>query len=328
MRLGEEEPLELNGDSIEIRVRSVGICGSDIHYFMHGRCGNFVPKTPLSLGHEFSGVVVRAPQNDKGIVPGKKVSVNPLLSCGQCDDCLKDQRNLCPEKKYMGSAAAHPHVQGALREIIHAPIDNVHLMPDGMSHLEGAMLEPLSVAMHAVHRAGNLEKKRVCVSGGGTIGQLVLLYAQHKGAIVDLVDPKPYCREIAKNAGANAVIDPLSHSNTNTVECVYDIIFEASGAIPAMMNALNSIKRGGTLVQIGTFGTDLSIPNNLIMTKEINLCGSLQYSGEYEQALKLIAQKVLDCRPLVTHEFSFKDAAEAIRFAAGQSDSIKVQVTL
>ena len=128
----EDCQLEQDESQVIVKVDTVGICGSDIHYYMHGRCGVFVPKTPFSLGHEFSGTVTSVPENNKGIKIGDRVTADPLLNCGDtenCEYCAKGQRSLCPNKRFMGSAAAFPHVQGGMREFMSIPIENTYLLP-------------------------------------------------------------------------------------------------------------------------------------------------------------------------------------------------------
>jgi L-idonate 5-dehydrogenase len=324
----EETDLEENEGQVVIKVNTVGICGSDIHYYMHGRCGVFVPKTPFSLGHEFSGIVTSTPENDKGIKVGDRVAVDPLLNCGDidnCEYCAKGQRSLCSNKKFMGSAAAFPHVQGAMREEMTAPIANTHLLPDSVSFVEGAMIEPTAVCLHAVKKAGDLHGKKVLVAGGGTIGQLILRIAISKGADVDLSDIKAYSLDIAKKGGATKTINPAEEQ---IEDMTYDVVFEAAGAAPAFASALSSVKKGGTIVQVGTLPDTIEIPGNLIMTKELTVVGTLQFGSEFAESIELIGSGKLSIADLNTHSFNFDQTPEALEFASKGEDCIKVQINL
>jgi L-idonate 5-dehydrogenase len=318
----DEIPQDNPASDVKIKVHSVGICGSDVHYFSHGRCGPFVPKAPLTLGHEFSGVTV---DSADGLPEGARVTVDPLHSCGVCELCVGNRRNLCPQKRYMGSAAVYPHLHGALREFVSVPRQNVYRLPDNVSFEEGAMVEPAAVSLHAVKRAGDIRGAKVLVSGGGTIGQLITRMARLEGADVHLSDPRAYARSVAKESGASTVIDPTAES---LAENAYDCVFEASGALPAFVAALNGLKKGGTLVQIGTLPDELTMPGNIIMAKELNVLGAIQYSGEFKEIIEMLRDGRLHIADLNTHRFPFEQTVDAIDFAISGSESLKVQVQL
>ena len=318
----DDIPMDHTPGTVAVQVHSVGICGSDVHYFSHGRCGDFVPKAPLTLGHEFSGVLV----DPVGDLPaGTRVTVDPLQSCGKCHLCVGGRRNLCAQKRYMGSAAVYPHVHGALREFVSVPRRNVHRLPNNVSFEEGAMVEPAAVGLHAAKRAGALDGARVLVSGGGTIGQLTLRAALLAGATVHLSDPRPFARGVAQRTGAESVIDPRVWQPK---ENAYDCVFEASGALAALVTALSCLRKGGTLVQIGTLPNEISIPGNVIMAKELNVLGAIQYSTEFEEVLELLSEGRLEIADVNTHQFPFERTADALATAIEGPESLKVQVRL
>ncbi len=319
----EDTELEHEENKVLVKVHSVGICGSDIHYYMHGRCGVFIPKNPFSLGHEFSGLVESVGENSKGIKVGDRVAIDPLLSCGDCEYCNLGKRSLCSQKKYMGSAAAYPHVQGAMREMMSVPVQNTYILPDSVSYLEGAMIEPSAVALHAINKAGDLSGKKVLVMGGGTIGQLIMRIAISFGATVDLSDPKAYNLDIAKKDKVNKTINPIEEK---IEDLTYDVVYEASGAAPAFINALSVVKKAGTVVQVGTLPDTVEMPGNLIMSKELTVVGTLQFGPEFGEVLDLIASKKLKIDDLNTHRYTFDQIPDALAFAAKGEEAIKIQI--
>jgi len=176
-----------------VRVERVGICGSDIHYYRHGRVGAFVPSRPFVLGHEVAGEVVAVGRSAGGIAVGDRVAVDPSQACLRCAWCRGGRSNLCPQMRYFGSAATDPPTDGALCDLKTVPAANCYRLGDRLSYAEGALLEPLAVACHAVLRAGSIAGKPVAVSGAGTIGQLVATVARALGAArVVVSDPREW----------------------------------------------------------------------------------------------------------------------------------------
>jgi L-idonate 5-dehydrogenase len=316
---------EHHENNVLVKIHSVGICGSDIHYYTHGRCGHFIPKDPLTLGHEFSGIVESVPAKTQHIKVGDRVAINPLISCGVCAYCQNDQNSLCVQKKYMGSAAVYPHVQGALSDFISVPVANTFVLPDSVSHVQGTMIEPASVALHAVKKMTDIKNKKILVIGGGTIGQMIMRIAISLGAEVDLCDPKKFCREKALQGGAKNVFDPLVDK---IPDLSYEGIFEASGSLPALQAALFQVSKAGSIIQVGTLPDKIEIPGNIIMNKELMLKGSVQFGSEFPEVLAMMAKGQLDLADLNTHRFPFSQTAEAIEFAAQSANAIKVQIEL
>jgi len=314
-----------------VAVRHVGLCGSDKHYYMHGRCGGFVPKAPFVLGHEFSGVVAAIGDQVRKVRVGDRVAVDPLLACGQCTMCRSEHANLCLEKRYMGSAAAWPHVDGGLSEMVCVPSDNVHPLPDSIGLETAALIEPASVAFHAVRRAGSISGANVLVVGGGAIGQLILRIARALGAArTVLADPIEYNRAFAIKGGSDQAVDPQAEGvmaqlvSQNT--CGFDVVWEAAGAESALDMAITLVRKGGVVVQVGTLPDLVTIPANLIMSKEIDLRGSIQYHKAFPEVMALLASGRLKIDDLITHRFPFTEARAALEFALKSRDSIKILV--
>ena len=216
-----------------LRVERVGICGSDIHYYRHGRVGAFVPTRPFVLGHEFAGEVVAVGRAAGAVAVGDRVAVDPSQACLRCSWCRRGRPNLCPQMRYFGSAATDPPTDGALCELKAVPAANCYRLGDELSYAEGALLEPLAVACHAVLRAGGIAGKVVAVSGAGTIGQLVATVARALGAArVVVSDPRGAARAAAAMR-ADAVLDPGAPEAAARElggDGAPEVTFEAAGA--------------------------------------------------------------------------------------------------
>ncbi|MDD2763552.1 MAG: L-idonate 5-dehydrogenase [Opitutaceae bacterium] len=314
-----------------VRVRRTGICGSDVHYFRHGRVGNFVPKRPFVLGHEFAGEVVEAGVGVTGLEVGMRVAIDPSQPCGACRHCRSGRYNLCENMRYFGSASCDPHLDGGFAEFVAVPARNCHEMPAGMDWGEAAMLEPLSVALHAALRAGPVAGRSVLVTGGGAIGQLVALAVRALGAgCVALSDPVAFPRRFAAEMGADAVIDPADPASgqkaLDLTDSGFDCVFEAAGSAPALAQALHVARRGGTIVQVGTLPPEVPLPANLIMTKELNVLGSFRFAHVFPMALQFVASRRINVAPLISQTFPFEETLQAMARAASKDNVIKVQI--
>ena len=320
-------PLPGPGDVL-VRVARVGICGSDKHYFHHGRCGAFVPRAPFALGHELSGTVAAIGSEVRHLAPGQAVTVDPLHACGTCPSCQAGHASRCPAKRYLGSAAAWPHLDGGLGEYVCVPGHQVHLLPSGASLETGAMIEPAAVAWQAVQRAGVVEGQPALVVGGGAIGQLILriLKALGAGRCV-LVESTPANRAVGLRSGAEVVLDPTDPATPERLAAEAPAIaFECAGAAPALVTCLTAVCPGGTIVQVGTLPDLVEVPLNRLMAKELTLRGSLQYHQAFPAVLALVADGRLVLDDLVTHRFPFGQSVEALEFALTARDAVKIQV--
>jgi len=331
------EPLpvpEVTPGMVLIRNRRVGICGSDLHYYAHGKCAAFIPDRPFALGHELSGEIAHLGDNVTGWTPGQRVTVNPARSCGFCRDCKQGRPNLCPNIIMLGSASTTPPTNGALAEYTLVRADQLHALPEKMDDGLAAMLEPFAVGLHAVKRAGAVSGKTVLVTGGGTIGLLTALAARAYGATLVVVsDPVNSRRTTAMAWCADAVMDPVSADAVNAAldltDGGFDVIFEASGAPPALRQAFDLVRRGGTLVQIGTLGTeDVPLPANAVMNREITFLGSMRYGDVFDEAIRLVSSGRVDLSPALTGVFPFREITPAMEAAADKETALKVQVEL
>ena len=323
---------ELRPGMVMLRSRRVGICGTDLHYYAHGYNATFVPDRPFILGHELTGEVVAVADDVEMVKPGQRVAVNPARGCGFCSYCKGGQSNLCRKTIMLGSASTTPPTDGALAEFLTVRADQCHLLPDDMDDGAGAMMEPLSVALHAVKRAGTVSGKRVLVTGGGTVGLLVALTARAFGAVpVAVSDIVPARRSKATELGVDVALDPAATDLTDQVRELtglgFDMVFEASGAARALRSAFDLVRPGGTIVQIGTVGTaDIPIPVNQLMVREINFRGSMRYGDTFDEAIRLVAAGRIKVQPFVNHVFALEDSAKALEFAGDRSVALKVQI--
>ncbi len=322
------DPVAKPGEVL-IRVRRMGICGSDVHYFATGHCGPFVPRRPFVLGHELAGEIVEKCSSVEGLAVGQRVAVDPSRPCGDCTFCRAARSNLCRDMRYLGSASTDPHVDGAFSSYVAVPAENCYPLPGDVDDAEAALLEPLSVATHAALRAGSIAAKSVLIQGAGTVGQLVLLVARAMGAAsVAVTDVRQEALDLAAAQGADhACISPRAGEElVAAYPCGFDVAFETAGAADALRGALELAARGGTIVQVGTLPARVELPAHLIMQKELQVAGSLRFANVFSQALDLIASRRVDVRPIITHTFGFGELVRAFEVALEDKGAFKVQV--
>jgi len=317
-----------------LRLRRVGICGTDLHYFQHGYCGAFVPTQPFILGHELTAEVAAVGAGVALPVVGQRVTVNPARACGFCAYCKGGRPNLCRKTIMLGSASTKPPTDGAFAEFVCVRADQCHVLPPQMDDGLGAMMEPLAVALHAVKQAGTVSGRRVLVVGGGPIGLLVLLTARAFGATpLALCDVVADRRTAALRFGADTALDPAAPQVVQEALDLtgdgFDVVFEASGAPPALRQAFDLVRPGGTIVQIGTLGTaDIPLPANQLMVREIRLVGSFRYGDVFDEAIRLVASGRIALAPLITGVLPLPEATAALALAADKSHALKVQLKL
>ncbi len=325
---------KLRQGEVLIRVRQAGICGSDLHYFAHGYCGSFVPSRPFVLGHEAVGEVAAAAEDVKKPAQGTRVVLNPARACGFCDYCRSGRGNLCLRTVMLGSASTTPPTDGAFAQFVTIRADQCHVLPSNMDDALGTLMEPFAVALHAAKRAGTVAGKSVLVTGGGPIGLLVAMTARAFGALPVVVsDIAPDRRKKALTCGVDAVLDPAMPDFMDDIRQIvsdgFEVVFEASGASPALRQAFEAVRRGGTIVQIGTLGTaDVPLPANQVMAREIQLMGSFRYGAVFDEAIRLANSGRIDLRPLVTRVFPLSQASEAMTVAGSRESVLKVQLQI
>jgi L-idonate 5-dehydrogenase len=327
LRLEDDVPAELGPTDVEMRLGAGGICGSDLHYYQHGRVGAFVMREPLIPGHEVSGTVARVGSGVTRVKIGDKVAINPSHACGHCDYCNAGRLNLCRHMRFLGSASVYPHVQGMFRERFVMGERQLTPITEDISLGELACAEPLSIGLHAVHRAGNLTGKTVLVTGGGTIGCMSVIAARLNGAahiiVCDIAD-RPL--EMAKSVGADQAIRSDKASEAELAD-IADVCIEAAGSPPALMTCLKAARRGGRIVQVGSLPADgMMFPANSIMARELDYVGAFRAAHAFDWAVQYLRTRRVDVRPLLSAQIPLSRSLEAFELASDRSRSTKVQV--
>ncbi|MGO1768375.1 MAG: L-idonate 5-dehydrogenase [Microbacterium sp.] len=318
----EERPVpEPAQGEIRLRVRYVGICGSDLHYFFHGANGEYRLREPLVPGHELSAVVDADPAGE--LEPGAPVTVHPARF-GAPVPGLDGRPHLWPGGDYLGSAAVFPHRQGGASEYLVVERGMIRLLPEGLPLERAALAEPLAVALHAVSLAGGVAGRRVLVLGAGPIGLLVVAALADAGHIT-VADLRPEPLERAARQGADAV---LAVGRDAVPEGAFDVVFECSAAAPSVTQAARAVARGGTIVQVGML-PDADIGVNLapLVSKEVSVRGAFRFADEIGEAVALLAERPA-IGELVTHTIPAEEAREAFDIARDASRSGKVLLAL
>jgi L-idonate 5-dehydrogenase len=325
-----EQPLgPLAEGMVRIKFGAAGICGSDMHYFRHARTGDFIVTSPLVLGHEIAGEIAETNAAGAKLAVGDHVAVNPSRWCGHCARCREGRQNLCENIYFMGSASKTPHMQGGFATYFDAIPAQCVVVPKDLPFSSAALAEPLAVCLHAASRAGDLKGKRVALFGAGPIGLLTMMSARLAGAAhITLIDIAAQPLAFAAKLGADETID-ISQGNEGLLTAAaanpFDVAFEVTGAPPALALCIRTVRRGGTLVQIGNLpGGEISVPANAIMAKEIDFRGTFRFGQEFDRAVALIVSGEVDVQRLITARRPLGDAPSAVRLALDRSQSVKV----
>jgi L-idonate 5-dehydrogenase len=330
LRIEERAVEALGSGQVEVAIEAGGICGSDLHYYNHGGFGTVRVREPMILGHEVAGTIKTLGEGVSTFAVGDRVAVSPSRPCNACEYCLRGEQNHCLNMRFYGSAMPMPHIQGAFRQRLVAETWQCHKVADGISINEAAMAEPFAVTLHAVNRAGSLIGKRVLVSGCGPIGALAIIAARAHGArevvVTDVMDGVLHK---ALEIGADRVINVANHpeelSAYSANKGYFDVQFEASGNERAVRSGLEVLRPRSTLVQLG-LGGDVSIPQNMVVAKEIEMKGTFRFHEEFGLAVDLINQRRVDLKPLLTGTYPLEDAVSAFEAAGDRTKSMKVQL--
>jgi L-iditol 2-dehydrogenase len=321
-----ERPVPTVGaGQVLVRVQAVGVCGSDVHYFRDGHIGNRVITEPLVLGHEFAGEVAEVGPEVTGCKPGDRVAVDPTLPCGKCAMCRQGFVHVCPSVDFSGT----PPTDGGYQEYFVAAGANLHRLPDSLSFEEGAMVEPLAVAVHAVGLLSIQPEEKVAILGAGCIGLTVLQVLLTKGANVVLhSEPLPFRRELAQKLGADTVINP---DDQNAVEAALDltdglgpdVVFECAGTETTPQQALDMCRPRGRMAWIGIPpGDDIPVSVHEARRKELTIFMARRFLGTYPQAIEMAAAGRADVACLVTHRFGLADTEAAFKLVDVYGDGV------
>lgn len=319
---------EILPGQLRVRVRTGGICGSDLHYFQHGGFGTVRIKEPMVLGHEIAGIIEEAGSAVRDFAAGDRIAISPSRPCGLCAYCQQGLQNHCLDMRYYGSAMRTPHVQGAFRQEIVCETAQAYKLADSVSDGEGAMAEPLSVALHAVRRAGPLLGKRVLVTGCGPIGALIVIAARRAGAThIAATDVGSYplrnALKVGADQGINVAEDPEGLGAFTADKGSFDVLFEASGDERALRGSFDALRPRGVIVQVG-LGGEMTLPVNTIVAKEFDLRGAFRFHEEFGIAVDLLNKGLVNVKPLISATLSYRDAGRAFALAADRSQAMKV----
>ncbi|MBZ0189261.1 MAG: NAD(P)-dependent alcohol dehydrogenase [Candidatus Obscuribacterales bacterium] len=325
----EVEVREPGANEVLVKTKAVGICGSDVHYYLEGRIGPFIVNEPLILGHETAGEVAKVGKNVSHLKEGDRVALEPGVPCGCTDFVKRGLYNLCPSIEFF----ATPPVHGTFAEYFVHDANFAFKLPDNVSFEEGAMCEPLSVGIHATRQGSIGLGSRVLITGAGPIGLVNVLCAKAAGAgLIIVVETHKNRITMAKECGATHAIQSfdrkeiISQIEEITDGTGVDVVIECSGAGPAAQTAVEALKPGGTLVFVGLF-SQLEVPMDLnaITQKELTYKGVFRYRNTYSTAIDLIASGRLDVKPLITKRFPWQQVKEAMDCAHLEASSqIKV----
>lgn len=323
-------PPALGPQDVQIRIRAGGICGSDLHYYQHGGFGTVRIREPMILGHEMAGMVEAVGSGVQSVAVGDVVAVNPSRPCGICRYCMEGRSNHCLDMRFSGSAMRMPHMQGGFREHLVCDQAQAVRMPPGTDPSIAAFAEPLAVCLHAARQAGPLMGKRVLVTGAGPIGALTVLVARHAGAseivVTDLLDePLALLRAAGADATVNMRTEPTGLDRFKADKGYFDVVFEASGSGAALLAAFDVARPGAVIVQVG-LGGDMTLPMNLVVSKEFSLRGTFRFHEEFALAVDVLARGAIDVRPLLTVTLPMDQARDAFELAADRRRAMKVQI--
>ncbi|WP_404385750.1 NAD(P)-dependent alcohol dehydrogenase [Knoellia locipacati] len=321
--LVESRPVPVPADDeVVIEVRSVGVCGSDTHYYDHGRIGDHVVTGPLVLGHESAGVIVAV---GSGVDPsrvGERVAIEPGVPCRACTQCLSGHYNLCPDMVFH----ATPPIDGTLAEYVTHLASFAFALPDSVSLDEGAMLEPLSVGIWACRRAGVSPGVRVLVTGAGPVGQLAAQVAGAFGAAeVVVADVNAHRLSVASSLGATEIVDVSSTSLADAYagRPGPDVVLECSGHEGSTQAAIRVAAPAGRVVLIGMGGDTVALPLGDVQNRELWVTGVFRYANTWPTAIDLVASGRVSLEPLATGHFELEETAAALTAARTDPQSIK-----
>lgn len=332
VRIDDVPMPQMKDGDVLIKMKAVGICGSDVHYYKHGKIGDYAVEKPMILGHECAGEIVDMAKDVKGFKAGDRVAIEPGYTCRKCIYCKTGRYNLCPDVIFM----ATPPVDGALVEYVAWPADFVFQLPENMTYEHGALIEPLAVGMHAVRRSRLMPGESVVILGAGTIGLVTILSAKAAGAgqivVADLEDIR---LDMAGKLGATHVINAGKEDTREVVKELTqgfgaEVVFETAGSVPTTQQTIELAARGGRIVWVGLPGqSEFPMPVVQAIDKGLDMMGIFRYANVYPPAIQLVSNGRMDVDPLVTHRYSVENVKEALEVAHERRDgAVKVMVEM
>ena len=318
-------PSILNDRDVRIKMKTLGVCGSDIHYYVSGKIGSQVVKYPFTVGHEGAGVVESVGKGVTRVKPGDRIAIEPAMPCWECDQCLAGRPHTCRNLRFLGCPG---QAEGSLSEYIVMPETSCFKIPDQMSYDEAAISEPLAIGLYAVKQSISMKGARVGILGFGPIGMSVLLPALAMGAkevyVTDKIDER---LQIALENGALLTANPeqedVVEKIAGKVPELLDVVFECCGQQDAIDNAVDLLKPGGKLMVIGIPEFDRwSLPVDKTRRKELCIQNVRRQNEAVQPALDMIASGELNVEAMATHRYRFEESKEAFDLVAAYADGV------
>ncbi len=325
----ERAPVPTPGPGeVLLKIASVGTCGSDVHYYLEGGIGDAVVKEPITMGHEFSAWIAGFgpdAEGKHGLHVGQLVAVEPAIPCGVCEFCQHGHPNLCPNVRFCGT----PPIDGVFAEYAVMPAENCFPLPEGFSADDGALLEPLGIAIHTVDLAHLKVGQTIAILGAGTIGLMTAAVAKAAGAgAIYMPEPLAHRRQFALKYAADAVFDPKTEDVVAAIMRAtggrgVDVAFEAAGAPTTPDQAARVACPGGKVVVVGIPSNDTMTMNaSTVRRKGLTIKLVRRMKHTYPRAIRMVSKGIVDIKPLVTHHFPLERIGEAFELVAGYRDGV------
>ncbi|HEY5011994.1 MAG TPA: NAD(P)-dependent alcohol dehydrogenase, partial [Acidimicrobiia bacterium] len=310
----EERPVPaVDADQVLVKVASVGVCGSDVHFYKEGSLGSWVLDKPLVLGHESGGTIVAVGSSVDPARVGQRVSIEPQRPTPTSRETLIGRYNLDPGMEFY----AIPNVDGAFAEYVTIQSHFAHLVPDSVSDDAAALMEPLCVAIATARKAGLTVGSRVLITGAGPIGivtaQVAIAYGASEVIVTDIDAER---RAVAATFGATRVIDPITE-NVGELGLAVDAFVEASGAVAAVTSGIRAVRPGGTVVLVGMGAQEIPLPIPVIQSNELIVTGVFRYANTWPTAIELVRSGKVDLDRMVTGRYGLDDVEAALLSAGG-----------
>lgn len=322
--LDAEKPVIINPDDVLIKIKSVGVCGSDIHYYTQGRIGDQIISYPFRIGHECAGIVEEISAGVKNVQPGDRIAIDPLVSCGKCSQCLAGRFHTCLNQKFLGCPG---QLEGALAEFLVLPEKCCYQILSSLSYQQAVLAEPLSIALHALSFISEKEKS-ITILGTGPIGLSVLAASKFYGMKnIYTSDLLNYRNEIALKNGSLYSSNPKKQNIVNEIlkfepEGV-DVVFDCCGKQEAIDQAIEILKPGGKLILVGIPEVDqIKFNPHLLRRKEIQIRNVRRQNEKVEEALQMLSAPDFNIDFMITHNFSFTQTKEAFDLVENYSDGV------
>ncbi|WP_368185363.1 zinc-binding dehydrogenase [Aestuariibius sp. HNIBRBA575] len=310
----QPESTRIADGHVRLKLAVASLCGTDLHYYSQFSNAGFLLQNPVTLGHEACAYVTDSNGSDLDV--GQLVALNPIMNCQTCAPCLRGEENLCTAKKFPGSATTVPHLDGFFRDVIDHPARCCRPVAKHVDPRHLTFAEPMACALHSLNKGGVTKGQTVLVTGCGPMGLLAIAGAAARGAVVTATDLRQGAVDVARLAGAQQglVIGEFDQADLHRQ---FDVVIEASGAIPAFNMALMAVRPKGRVSILSNIQLrDAQVNLNQIMLKEIEVFGSFQFNREFEEAVQLIEAGQVDFDVLTAQEFPLEQTGDALELMA------------